>query len=337
MLIIGLPGKTLTRDDREWLAHPQVSGVILFTRNFESREQVTALIDDLRTERADPFLVCVDQEGGPVQRFRPGFTRLPALARIGEVYAREPAVAIALAEEHAWLMASEMRAIGVDISFAPVTDLARGNLAIGERAFAADPEIVSELTQAYLRGMRLAGMAATIKHFPGHGSVAEDTHFDVAIDPRSLDELRETDLVPFADGIAAGADAVMLAHVTYPAVDARPAGCSRVWVEDILRGEFGFRGVTFGDDIGMAATESLGGIGARIEAHLLAGCDLVLACGAGIVPEALAASRHAEPCAPEKIASLQGAVAQTWQSLVDNPQRDAFVARVTALDAAAVS
>jgi beta-N-acetylhexosaminidase len=337
MLIIGLPGKTLTRDDREWLAHPQVSGVILFTRNFESREQVTALIDDLRTERADPFLVCVDQEGGPVQRFRPGFTRLPALARIGEVYAREPAVAIALAEEHAWLMASEMRAIGVDISFAPVTDLARGNLAIGERAFAADPEIVSELTQAYLRGMRLAGMAATIKHFPGHGSVAEDTHFDVAIDPRSLDELRETDLVPFADGIAAGADAVMLAHVTYPAVDARPAGCSRIWVEDILRGEFGFRGVTFGDDIGMAATESLGGIGARIEAHLLAGCDLVLACGAGIVPEALAASRHAEPCAPEKIASLQGAVAQTWQSLVDNPQRDAFVARVTALDAAAVS
>jgi beta-N-acetylhexosaminidase len=337
MLIIGLPGKTLTRDDREWLAHPQVSGVILFTRNFESREQVTALIDDLRTERADPFLVCVDQEGGPVQRFRPGFTRLPALARIGEVYAREPAVAIALAEEHAWLMASEMRAIGVDISFAPVTDLARGNLAIGERAFAADPEIVSELTQAYLRGMRLAGMAATIKHFPGHGSVAEDTHFDVAIDPRSLDELRETDLVPFADGIAAGADAVMLAHVTYPAVDARPAGCSRIWVEDILRGEFGFRGVTFGDDIGMAATESLGGIGARIEAHLLAGCDLVLACGASIVPEALAASRHAEPCAPEKIASLQGAVAQTWQSLVDNPQRDAFVARVTALDAAAVS
>jgi len=230
-----------------------------------------------------------------------------------------------------------MRAIGVDISFAPVTDLARGNLAIGERAFAADPEIVSELTQAYLRGMRLAGMAATIKHFPGHGSVAEDTHFDIAIDARTLDELRETDLVPFADGIAAGADACMLAHVTYPAIDARPAGCSRIWVEDILRGELGFRGVAFGDDIGMAATESLGGIGARIEAHLLAGCDLVLACSAGIVPEALAASRHADPCPPEKVASLQGAVAQTWQSLVDNPQRDTFVARVTALDAAAVS
>jgi beta-N-acetylhexosaminidase len=337
MLIIGLPGKNLTDEDRAWLATPQVSGVILFTRNFDNREQVTTLIDDLRVARPDPFLVCVDQEGGPVQRFRAGFTRLPALARIGELYARDPAAAIGVAEEHAWLMASEMRAIGIDMSFAPVADLARGNLAIGERAFAADPETVSELTQAYLRGMRLAGMAATLKHFPGHGSVAEDTHFDAALDTRSLDTLREADLVPFADGIAAGADAVMLAHVTYPNVDPRPAGCSRIWVRDILRGELGFRGVVFGDDIGMAATESLGGIGARIEAHLLAGCDLVLACGASIVPEALAASRHAEPCAPNKVAALQGAVAQTWQALADNPQRNEFVARVTALDEAAVS
>jgi beta-N-acetylhexosaminidase len=336
MLIIGLPGKTLTDEDRRWLDTPQVSGVILFTRNFESREQVTALIDDLRVARDDPFLVCVDQEGGPVQRFRPGFTRLPALARLGELYAKDAKAAVALAEEHAWLMASEMRAIGVDLSFAPVVDLARGNLAIGERAFAADPEVVSELTQAYLRGMRLAGMAATLKHFPGHGSVTEDTHFDVASDPRDLDTLRETDLVPFADGIAAGADAVMLAHVTYPAIDARPAGCSRIWVEDVLRGELGFRGVVFGDDIGMAAAEPLGGIGARIEAHLLAGCDLVLACSHTIVPEALAASRHAEPCPPDKLAALQGAVAQTWQSLTDNPQRDRFVARVTALDENAV-
>ncbi|HVV97232.1 MAG TPA: beta-N-acetylhexosaminidase [Rhodanobacteraceae bacterium] len=333
MLIIGLPGKALTDEDRHWLATPQVSGVILFTRNFESREQVTALIDDIRVERPGPFLVCVDQEGGPVQRFRPGFTRLPALARIGELHARDPAAAVALAEEHAWLMASEMRAIGIDLSFAPVADLGRGNRAVGERAFAPDPETVSELTQAYLRGMRLAGMAATLKHFPGHGSVAEDTHFDAAIDPRPLDVLRDTDLVPFVDGIAAGAEAVMLAHVTYPAIDARPAGCSRIWIEDILRAELGFRGAVLGDDIGMAAMESQGGIGARIEAHLLAGCDLVLACGAAIVPEALAASRHAEPCAPDKIAALQGAVAPTWQALADNPQRGDFVARVTALDA----
>jgi beta-N-acetylhexosaminidase len=335
MLIIGLPGKTLTDADREWLATPQVSGVILFTRNFENREQVTQLIDDIRVARPDPFLVCVDQEGGPVQRFKAGFTRLPALARIGDLYARDAKAGIDAAETHAWLMASEMRAIGVDISFAPVADLARGNRAIGERAFSADPETVSVLIQAYLRGMRLAGMAATLKHFPGHGSVAEDTHFDAAIDPRPLDAMQETDLVPFADGIAAGADAVMMAHVTYPAIDAKPAGCSRVWVDDVLRGELGFRGVVFGDDIGMAATESLGGIAARIEAHLLAGCDLVLACGASLVPEAIAAARNAEPCPDATIASLQGAVAQTWQALVDNPQRDAFVARVTALDAPA--
>jgi len=332
MLIIGLPGKTLSDADRAWLAAPQVSGVILFTRNFESRDQVTALIDDIRNERPEPFLLCVDQEGGPVQRFRAGFTRLPPLLRIGELYASDPRSAIARAEEHAWLMASEMRSIGIDLSFAPVTDLARGNRAIGERAFSADPQVVSELVQAYLRGMRLAGMAATVKHFPGHGSVAEDTHFDAAIDPRSLDELRATDLLPFADAVAAGAEAVMMAHVTYPEVDARAAGYSRVWIQDILRTEFGFRGVVIGDDIGMAAAESIGDIGARIQAHLLAGCDLLLACNPSIVGEAISASAHAPPCEPEQLALLQGAVAQTWDALTTNPQRDAFIARVTALD-----
>jgi len=332
MLIIGLPGKTLSDADRAWLAAPQVSGVILFTRNFESRDQVTALIDDIRNERPEPFLLCVDQEGGPVQRFRAGFTRLPPLLRIGELHARDPRAAIARAEEHAWLMASEMRSIGIDLSFAPVTDLARGNRAIGERAFSADPQVVSELVQAYLRGMRLAGMAATIKHFPGHGSVAEDTHFDAAIDPRSLEELRATDLLPFADGVAAGAEAVMMAHVTYPAVDPRAAGYSRIWIQDILRTEFGFRGVVIGDDIGMAAAESIGGIGARIQAHLLAGCDLLLACNPSIVGEAIAASTHAPPCEPEQLARLQGAVGQTWDALTTNPQREEFIARVTALD-----
>ncbi|MEP7044812.1 MAG: beta-N-acetylhexosaminidase [Dokdonella sp.] len=332
MLIIGLPGKTLSDADRAWLAAPQVSGVILFSRNFDNRDQVTALIDDIRNERADPFLLCVDQEGGPVQRFRAGFTRLPPLLRLGELFAIDQRGAIARAEEHAWLMASEMRSIGIDLSFAPVTDLARGNRAIGERAFSADPQVVSELVQAYLRGMRLAGMAATIKHFPGHGSVAEDTHFDAAIDPRSLDELRATDLLPFADGVAAGAEAVMMAHVTYPSVDPRAAGYSRIWIQDFLRGELGFRGVVIGDDIGMAAAESIGGIGARIQAHLLAGCDLLLACNPSIVAEAIAASVHAPPCEPAQLVSLQGAVAQTWDALTTNPQRDEFIARVTALD-----
>ncbi|MBA8886067.1 beta-N-acetylhexosaminidase [Dokdonella fugitiva] len=335
MLIIGLPGKTLTDADRRQLAAPQVSGVILFSRNFASRDQVVDLIDDIRVERPEPFLVCVDQEGGPVQRFRDGFTRLPALARIGELYGRDAAAAIRAAEEHAWLMASEMRAIGIDLSFAPVVDLARGNRAVGERAFHADPQITSELSQAYLRGMRLAGMAATIKHFPGHGTVAEDTHFDAAVDPRPLDELLATDLVPFADAIASGAEAVMMAHVTYPAVDARAAGYSRAWIEDVLRGELGFRGSVIGDDIGMAAAEQVGSIAARIEAHLLAGCDLLLACSPAIVDESIAASAHAPPCDAGRVAALQGAVAQTWDALVSNPQRDAFIARLAELDGAA--
>jgi len=335
MLIIGIPGKTLTEADRRQLAAPQVSGVILFSRNFESRDQVTALIDDIRVARPEPFLVCVDQEGGPVQRFRDGFTRLPALARIGELYERDVPAAIRAAEEHAWVMASEMRAVGIDISFAPVVDLARGNRAVGERAFHADPQITAELSQAYLRGMRLAGMAATIKHFPGHGTVAEDTHFDAAVDPRTLDELRANDLLPFADAVASGAEAVMMAHVTYPAVDALAAGYSRRWIEDVLRGELGFRGIVIGDDIGMAAAEQVGGIGARIGAHLLAGCDLLLACSPAIVDDAIAASVHAPPCGDERLATLQGEVAQTWDALTTNPQRDEFIARLAALDARA--
>lgn len=332
MLIIGLAGKTLDDADRARIKTPQVSGVILFTRNFESREQVAALIESIRAEREEPFLICVDQEGGPVQRFREGFTRLPALARLGELYDHDAQAAVARTEEHAWLMASEMRAIGVDLSFAPVVDLARGNRAIGERALHADPQVVSTLALASLRGMRLAGMAATIKHFPGHGSVAEDTHFDAAVDPRSLDELRASDLIPFADAIEAGAEAVMMAHVTYPAIDALPAGYSRIWIEDILRGELGFRGVVIGDDIGMAAAEPLGSIAARIDAHLAARCDLLLACSPAIVDESLAASAQHAPCDPARVARLQGAVASTWKSLEDNPQRHAFIERVTALD-----
>lgn len=332
MLIIGLSGKTLLDEERGWLASEQVSGVILFTRNFSDRDQVAALVADIRAVRGDAFLVCVDQEGGPVQRFRDGFTALPALARIGAIHDHDPRRAIALAEEHAWLMASEMRALDVDLSFAPVADLGRGNLAIGPRAFHADPAVASTLVQAYVRGMHLAGMAATLKHFPGHGSVLADTHFDVATDPRTLDELRAGDLIPFVDGFAAGADAVMLAHVTYPAVDTASAGYSRVWIEDVLRGELGFKGLVFGDDIGMAAAESVGGLGARVEAHLAAGCDFVLACSPAIVAETLAASRHLPACDPARVAGLRGKVAQGFDALADNPQRTAFIARVTALN-----
>lgn len=331
MLVIGIAGKELSDAERAQIAAEEVSGVILFSRNFASREQVAALIGQVRSVRSDDFLLCVDQEGGPVQRFREGLTRLPALARLGELYDVDPARAVALTEEHAWLMASEMRALDVDLSFAPVIDLRRGNRAIGERAFHAEAPIVSELGLAYLRGMRLGGMAATLKHFPGHGSVLEDTHFDAAVDPRTLEELRATDLLAFADGIAAGAEAVMLAHVTYPAVDAVPAGYSRVWIEDVLRGEFGFRGVVFSDDIGMAAAESAGGIAARIDAHLGAGCDLVLVCSPVLAAEAIAAVRGRTPCPSQHLRALRGMVAPSWQALADNPQRTRFIERLAAL------
>ncbi len=331
MLIIGIPGKNLTDIDCDWLVQPQVVGVILFTRNFESREQVTALVAAIRALRGERFVVCVDQEGGPVQRFREGFTKLPALARIGEVWDRDRDAALELAHQHAWIMASELRAIGIDLSFAPVADLRRGNRAIGERAFHADPVAVSALLHAYVNGMRLAGMAATLKHFPGHGSVEEDTHFDTANDRRDRADIVANDLLPFVEGIAAGADAVMLAHVVYPAIDTLAAGFSKVWIQDILQAEYGFEGVVIGDDIGMAAVESIGGMGARIDAHLAAGCDLILACNPSIVPESLAASAGYPACDADRVSVLSGAVAPSWEQLVDNPQRGDFIANITAL------
>ena len=289
MLVIGISGTELTSQEREWLQHDAVAGVILFTRNFASREQVVALCASIREASPRPQLICVDQEGGRVQRFRDGYSALPSLEGFDALYAQDQDAALKLAEEHAWLMASEVRASGVDLSFAPVVDLARGNLAIGDRAFSADPQVVAAFTRAYVRGMHSVGMAATLKHFPGHGTVLEDTHFDDAVDPRPLDVLRKEDLVPFVAGIEAGADAVMLAHVTYPAVAPEAAGYSPFWINEILRKEMGFRGVVFSDDIGMAAAFSAGGVKARIDDHLDAGCDVVLVCAPKLVEESLKA------------------------------------------------
>jgi len=289
MLVIGIAGTELTARERDWLQHDACAGVILFTRNFASRAQVAELSQAIREAAPRPQLVCVDQEGGRVQRFRDGYSALPSLDQFGKLYGRDPDGAIALAKEHAWLMASEVRASGVDLSFAPVVDLGRGNRAIGDRAFSADPQIVAEFTRAYVDGMHAADMAATLKHFPGHGSVLEDTHYDDAIDNRTLDEIRAIDLVPFSAGIDAGADAVMMAHVVYPQVAPEPAGYSKLWIEDILRAEMGFKGVVFSDDIGMAAAFSAGGVKARIDAHLDAGCDVVLVCAPDLVADSLAA------------------------------------------------
>ena len=328
MLVIGVAGTELNAQERDWLQHDACAGVILFARNFASKAQVAELSHAIRAAAPRPQLVCVDQEGGRVQRFREGYSALPALEGFGRMYASDPVAALELAQEHAWLMASEVRASGVDLSFAPVVDLGRGNRAIGDRAFSQDPSVVAEFTKAYVRGMHAAGMAATLKHFPGHGSVLEDTHFDDAVDDRSLDEIRALDLVPFVAGIQAKADAVMMAHVVYPQVAPEPAGYSPRWIEDILRSELGFRGVVFSDDIGMAAAFSAGGVKARIDAHLDAGCDVVLVCHPELVDESLAAVAGSK-LNTMALTGLIGRGAMGWDGLLAQTRYGAVQARLS--------
>ena len=315
MLIIGIAGTALEPQERDWLAHPGVGGVILFSRNFASRTQLGELCVELRAAAPRPLMLCVDQEGGPVQRFREGFSILPELSRFGPQFRTDAVGAMEAVRSHAWLMAAEMCAIGLDVSFAPVVDLKRGNRAIGERAFDPAPGLVANLGAAYVQGMHAAGMAATLKHFPGHGSVREDTHFDDAVDDRPLEVIQAEDLVPFAAGIDAGAAAVMLAHVVYPQVAPEPAGYSPRWINDILRNEMGFRGVVFSDDIGMAAAHGVGGIKARVDAHLDAGCDAVLVCHPELVPESLAAV-EGRALNTMALSGLIGRGALGWDALI---------------------
>ena len=311
MLFIGIEGSTLRETEARWIAHPGVAGVVLFRRNYVEPAQLRALNAQIRAASVAPRLIAVDQEGGRVQRFIEGFSRLPALARIGERYTDAPARCLDLAQQHAWLMATELQAQGIDLSFAPVVDLGRGNRAIGDRAFAADVDAVCALTRVYVRAMQAAGMPATLKHFPGHGSVLEDTHVDVALDPRSLEQLKAEDLRPFAAGIEAGAAAVMAAHVRYPAVCEQPAGYSRRWLGEILRGALGFKGVTLSDDIGMAAAKAAGGVAARVHAHLDAGCDAVLACHPELVEDAVVAlEARVAPVPNPRLALLSPRAAQ---------------------------
>jgi beta-N-acetylhexosaminidase len=328
MLVIGIAGTGLDAREREWLQHDACAGVILFARNFASRAQVAELSQAIREAAPRPQLLCVDQEGGRVQRFRDGYTALPSLETFGPMYARDAPGALALAREHAWLMASEIRASGVDLSFAPVVDLGRGNRAIGDRAFSPDPDVVAAFTRAYVEGMHSAGMAATLKHFPGHGSVLEDTHFDNAVDDRPLEQIRTLVLAPFAAGIDAGADAVMMAHVVYPKVAPEPAGYSPRWIQDILRRDMGFRGVVFSDDIGMAAAFSAGGIKARIDAHLDAGCDVVLVCHPDLVEESLAAVGD-RPLNTAALLGLIGRGAMGWDGLIAGSRHGAAQARLS--------
>ncbi len=272
--MLDLPGLWLESEDRQLLRQPEVGGMILFARNTESPAQVRELVTSIRAIRPD-MLIAIDQEGGRVQRLRRGVHRLPALADIAKKGGDQAAAA---ARAAAWLMATEMLACGIDISFAPVLDLEHGrSKVIGNRSLGANPEQVSFLASAYIDGLNQAGMAATGKHFPGHGWAEADSHFALPVDERSEAQIRELDLKPFAL-LANQLGGIMPAHVVYSQVDSLPAGFSRYWLQTILREELGFTGVIFSDDLTMAGAHAVGGIAERIDAAVAAGCDMLLIC-----------------------------------------------------------
>ena len=270
-VMLDIAGVVLTPEEREVINHPNTGAVILFSRNYENPQQITQLINAIRQARQGDILIAVDQEGGRVQRFQTGFTRLPPAAR----YENEPEIA----EIAGWLMATELLAVGVDFSFAPVLDVDCGvSDIIGNRSFSRNAKKATELANEFRRGMRRAGMAATGKHFPGHGAVALDSHLTLPIDSRPFSAINEQDLQPFRQLISEGLEAIMPAHVLYSQVDAQPAGFSTFWMQTVLRGELGFDGVIFSDDLSMEGAAGVGDFPARAALALNAGCDMVLVC-----------------------------------------------------------
>lgn len=266
------------------LRHPLVGGVILFSRNYRSPQQLGELTAAIRALRKPELLVAVDHEGGRVQRFQGGFSRIPAMRRLGEAWDRDHAQACAAARDVAYVLASELLACGVDFSFTPVLDVDFGvSDVIGDRAFHSEPEAIAQLSASLIAGLREAGMASVGKHFPGHGYVRADSHLALPVDERSYAEIEAVDLLPYRRLIKHGLSAVMPAHVIYPKVDANPAGFSSRWLQQILRGQLDFDGMIFSDDLSMEGASVAGGVLERGQAALAAGCDMVLLCNA---PEA---------------------------------------------------
>lgn len=288
-LIVGIDGLALDEATRTQLQHPAVGGVILFARNYQDPEQLSKLTREIKALRDPVLLITVDQEGGRVQRFQDGFTRLPPLAVLGRWYARHPDRACDLAYRHGRVMAAELLDHGLDLSWAPVLDLAGGvSAVIGDRAMAESAQAVAELGAYYIAGMNDAGMAACGKHYPGHGSVAADTHVEAVVDGRDAVAVQR-DEAPFKS-LAPRLAAVMMAHVSYEAMDPQPAGFSSYWINQRLRRELGFEGVVVSDDLDMVGAAGVGGLPERLNTAFAAGCDVALVCQPASVQSVLSLS-----------------------------------------------
>lgn len=316
--MLDLLGTELSSAEAELLRSPQVGGVILFARNFTDPEQLQSLVSAVRAVRHD-LILAVDQEGGRVQRFKTGFTRLPPVRVLGRLYDDDPAHAMTQAQEWGWLMAAEMRAYDIDLSFAPVLDLdfARSQV-IGNRAFHSDAAVVSALAGAYISGMAQAGMAATGKHFPGHGWVVADSHTEIPVDDRAPEELLAADLMPFKV-LASQLKGIMPAHVIYPHFDAQPAGFSRFWLQTVLREQLGFHGAIFSDDLAMEGASVVGGFIERAQAALTAGCDMILVCNQRNAALDVLNWLERQPLpANPRVSALRGSPAPTMTALQDS-------------------
>jgi len=308
-LMLDLAGYQLSTEEREYLMHPAAGGVILFARNYESPEQLQSLVADIHGLKGPSLLVAVDQEGGRVQRFRDGLTRLPPPAWYGRLYGENPKRALSVSRSVGWLMATELRSLGIDFSFAPVLDLGgRGSAVIGDRAFHSQPLVVSELAHAWMAGVHSAGMAAVGKHFPGHGSVLEDSHLALPVDRRRPEDVMVEDLLPFQRLIDEGIEAIMPAHVVYEQVSPELAGFSGFWLKEVLRGRLGFQGVVFSDDLTMAAAAEVGGFAERARHALEAGCDMILVCNNpdGVVEVMEALDSYTDPAAQMRLIRMHG-------------------------------
>lgn len=326
-VMMDIEGHALSSEDRELLAHPLVGGFILFTRNFSNKTQLNELINEIRNERRD-ILIAVDYEGGRVQRFRSEFTRIPAMRQFGALSDRDNEAGREAARSAGWLIGTELRECDIDLSFAPVLDMEGGvSEIIGDRAFHSDPDRIIELATAFMHGMQTAGMAATGKHFPGHGHVAPDSHVELPVDERVYADLLGLDMRPFRALIAAGLPSVMMAHIRFPAIDPNPASLSRRWIQDILRGELGFAGAVFCDDLSMGGAAAMGGYTERAMLALEAGCDMLPVCNyrAGVV-ELLDNLRWIpKEAADWRLRSLRG-------KAVQNPGKERWAAACTLMD-----